>query len=600
MRFPLLLCLLLSCFPLSACDPHAHPPPVNTPDSGVDPADLVPVLFDVEPTSDGQSVTVGTALPKPLAVRVVNRHDKPLAGVEVRWALAEGTGTLGGTASTTDSEGRATVSLTLGTVAGVRRVKATVSGLQDVLSLTARGLPGPVARVSVTAPGPTLEVERTRKLAVALADAYENAITGQAVTWASSDEAVAVVGSDGTARGVKKGSVRLSATSGGVTGHVDLEVVWPANATEFTSVAAAGNFHACATLRSGGAWCWGADSDGALGNGTDATVRKTPSLVTMPEGVKFTKGVAGGDSACALSDTGAAWCWGWNGYGQLGDDSTDTREVPVAVLMPQGVSFSSLGLSKTHACGLTAGGAAWCWGLNFAGGLGDGTLDNSARPVAVRLPAGVTGFSALSPGGAYTCAVSTDGDVYCWGYNSAGQLGDGTEESREAPVKVSTPSGVLFDTVHAAYDYACAVSREGALYCWGNNESGQLGDGSTTSRLAPVKVSAPEGVLFAAVSGELERTCALTKTGGELYCWGSNPSGQLGNATQVASLVPVKARLPAGVQVATVSSGPKVTCAATTAGEAFCWGENLNGLLGNGSNVAFSSTPVKVTEPVVP
>jgi alpha-tubulin suppressor-like RCC1 family protein len=600
MRFPLLLCLLVSSFLLGACDPHAHPPPGNTPDAGPDPADLVPALFDVESTSDGQAVTVGTALPKPLVVRVVNRHNKPLAGVEVRWALVEGTGTLGGTASTTDVEGRARMTLTLGTVAGVRRVRATVSGLQEVLSLSARGLPGAVARVTVTSPDSKVEVDRTLKLTVALADAHGNAIANQAVTWESSDERIAGVGSDGTVLGVRTGTVRLTATSGGVRGHVDLEVVWPTNATVFTSVSAAGNMHACATLLSGGVWCWGEDSDGALGNGADTTVKKTPSRVTMPEGVKFTKVTTGGDSSCALSEEGAAWCWGRNNYGQLGDDTTTERDVPVAVRMPEGVGFTTLGLSKTHACGLTAGGAAWCWGFNFFGNLGDGTLDNSATPVSVRLPAGVTGFRAISPGGAYTCGVSTDGDVYCWGFNSVGQLGDGTEDSRETPAKVSTPAGVLFDTVHAAYDHACAVSRGGELYCWGNNESGQLGDGTTTSRQAPVKVSASGGMTFAAVSGEVDRTCALTKTGGELYCWGQNPSGQLGNGTQVDASKPVKVLLPAGVGVTTMSSGPMVTCATTTAGEAFCWGENLNGLLGNGSAVLLAKTPVKVTEPVVP
>ncbi len=595
MRLPLYLCLLFPFLLLSACEPHEPLP--ESPDAGVNPADLVPTLLDVELDSDGQSSTVGTALAQPLAVRVVNRKEQPLAGVEVKWELAEGTGTLDATATSTDTEGRARVALTLGTEAGVRRVKATVAGLEPAV-LTARGLPGPVAQVVVTTQASTLEVERTLKLEVALADAHGNTVSGQAVTWASSDEGTAVVDVDGTVRGVATGPVRLTATSGGVSGHVDLEVVWPTNAVVFTSVAA-GHRHACATLRSGGAWCWGADNNGALGNGaTDTTVKKTPSPVSGPEGVRFTRVKARGDGACALAEDGAAWCWGRNNYGQLGDGTTTTRHEPVAVRMPEGVRFDMLTLSRTHACGLTADGEGWCWGRNVDGGLGDGTTTNSSVPVRVSTPEGVTGLRALSSGSAFTCGVSAEGEVYCWGTNGVGQLGDGTTTSHPTPEKVSTPVGVHFDAVHAANDYACAASREGELYCWGKNTGGQLGDGTTTNASVPVKVSTPEGVGFAALAGDIDRTCALTKTEGEVYCWGKNPSGQLGDGTQADAAVPVKALLPAGVRAASLSAGTLVTCATTTAGEAFCWGENLNGLLGNGSDALNATTPMKVTEPV--
>lgn len=588
MRLFLLPCLLALSCALSACDPHASPP--------VDPADLMPALLESEPDSDGQSAPVGRALVKPLEVRLVNRKNQPLGNVEVRWALTEGSATLGQEASTTDAEGRARVTLTLGTAAGLRRVRATVAGL-DPVTLTARGLPGPVARVVVTAPAPTLEEERTLKLQVALADAHDNPITGRAVTWASADESVAVVDGDGTVRGVKPGQVRLTATSEGVGGHVDLSVVRSTNAISFTGVAV-GDKHACATMASGEAHCWGADNRGALGNGADTAVKRTPSPVSGLQGVLFTRVVAKGDNGCLLAEDGAVWCWGPNDSGQLGNGTTTASDVPVRVTAAEGVAFRELTQSSTHVCGLTAEGEAWCWGYNLDGNLGDGTTENRSTPVRVLRPTGVTGWSSVSPGGGFTCGVSLEGDGYCWGWGGDGQLGDGTDGAREKPeVKVALPEGVRLASVHAAYDYVCAVSSEGQLYCWGRNDKGQLGDGTLQSRLSPVKVAAPEGVSFASASGESERMCALTKEGGEVWCWGSNPRGQLGNKTQVDSRVPVKAQLPAGVRAASVSVGALATCATTTAGEAFCWGENLNGLLGNGSEVLLSTVPVKVTEP---
>ncbi len=293
---------------------------------------------------------------------------------------------------------------------------------------------------------------------------------------------------------------------------------------------------------------------------------------------------------CGLTSPGAACCWGDNRSGQFGDGSTTSSAVPVAV--SGGLSFSALVTGGAHTCGLIGGGAAYCWGDNSAGELGTGSTTGSTTPVAV---SGGLGFGALVTGSdAHTCGLIGGGAAYCWGDNSAGQLGTGsTAFISTTPAAVA--GGLAFNALAAGGgSVECGVTNTGAAYCWGENLAGQLGDGSTTNSLIPVAVSG--GLSFSALtagvtnSSVIGHTCGLT-TAGAAYCWGDNDWGQLGDGSTTGSAVPVA--VSGGLSFISLVAGSFHTCGVSSAGAAYCWGDNSSGQLGRGT-FDYSTVPVAV------
>jgi hypothetical protein len=237
--------------------------------------------------------------------------------------------------------------------------------------------------------------------------------------------------------------------------------------------------------------------------------------------------------SCGLTTAGTAFCWGDNLNGQLGNGSNTDSNVPVVVSGNQ--TFASVSAGWLHSCGVTTAGAAYCWGQNFAGQLGNGTFNSSNVPVAV---SGNHTFTFLSAGGAHNCGVTTTG-AYCWGWNFDGQLGDGTNSDRNVPVAVS--GSHTFASVTAGYQDSCGVTGTGMAYCWGDNDYGQLGNGTSGQSNVPVAVSGSH--VFALVSAGYRHSCGLT-TAGAGYCWGWNLDGQLGNGMNTDTNVPVTVRYP--------------------------------------------------------
>jgi alpha-tubulin suppressor-like RCC1 family protein len=297
---------------------------------------------------------------------------------------------------------------------------------------------------------------------------------------------------------------------------------------------------------------------------------------------------SGNSHTCALTSAGSIKCWGNNSFGQLGNGSRTSSTVPVDVIGLGGDAVA-LSVGTGHACALNRAGGVQCWGYNFAGGLGNGSFTDSDMPVGVTgLDAGVISVSA---GGAFTCALTSAGSVKCWGPNGFGQLGNGSTADSAVPVDVTgLGSGVV--AVSAGIFQTCAITSAGGLKCWGNNQYGGLGDGSTTNSTVPVDVTGLSSGVVAVDIGQYH-SCAITSTG-SAKCWGINGSGGLGNGNQTSSTVPVDATGLSGGVVA-LSIGDFYTCARYSAGGIKCVGSGQFGQLGSDTSPdTFSLVPLTV------
>ncbi len=376
-------------------------------------------------------------------------------------------------------------------------------------------------------------------------------------------------------------------------------------------------------------YCWGNNHQGELGIGS-FTSQNTPTAVLMggssaiPVGTLFSQisvAVAGdyyGDSSvCAISSSNQVYCWGYNGYGELGNGTTTTSNVAVAVIagqIPTGVKLTKVSNAGDHVCGVGTDGKAYCWGRNTSGQLGNGSTTSSSSPVLVlqgQIPSGIT-IRDIGAGVRGTCAIASNGKAYCWGnyYSSS---------SSNTPVLLNggaLPSNYQTIAISLAHDdvgqAACLIADTGSMYCWGSNGSGQLGNGSTTSSSSPVLVSQGQvtlGAKWLSVSQGGNSTCGMTDQG-LVYCWGNNYYGQLGlgNTTTVntpqAIAVGGSSQIPSGTKLIAISGGydddggaNAMFCGMSDLGNVYCWGSNTYGQLGYGVTGGTSSYAKAVAMP---
>lgn len=348
-----------------------------------------------------------------------------------------------------------------------------------------------------------------------------------------------------------------------------------------TILISAGGNHTCALSADGGVSCWGSNEKGQLGDGTWLD-RPTPVAVSSL-GKDIIAVTAGHQHACALSSKGIVSCWGSNEKGQLGDGTWMDRPTPVAVSgLPDNIIAIAAG--GEHTCALNAGGAVKCWGANESGQLGNDARDNRFTPVSVSGLA--NGVTAIVAGNAHTCALVGNGAVKCWGANNSGQLGNKSKKDSQVPVNVSG-LGDGIAAIAAGGEYSCALTDGGGVQCWGWNGN----EIENHVAVKPENIKGLEkGVASLAAGGE--HTCALTENH-RVACWGSNYVGQLGNEAMQGSSVPVSVN-GLGSDIVAIAAGSFHTCVLSESVGVECWGQNYQGELGGG-DLTRSATPVRVT-----
>lgn len=361
-----------------------------------------------------------------------------------------------------------------------------------------------------------------------------------------------------------------------------------ASAAPVVSSITAGSRHTCVVTSTGKAMCWGQNVTGQLGNGTTTNSLTPVEVSGLSSGV--TTAGAGEQHTCAVTTGGGVKCWGNNSNGRLGNGSTTFSSTPVDVAgLSSGVTAIAVGSS--HACALTSRGGVKCWGDNsggYGGMLGDGSTTDRTTPVdVVGLTSGVT---AIAAGNGHTCAVMTGGTVKCWGNNEFGPLGNGSTTSSTIPVDVVGLTGGV-TAIGTGDGDTCALTTGGGIKCWGENIGGQLGNGSTSGISGVVDVVGLASGVTAIAVGSFH-TCALTGAGG-VKCWGWNDYGQVGNGSMTYQIYSPVAVSGLASGVSTIAAGFRHTCAALNGGGVKCWGAGTVGQLGNGSTTN-SSTPVDV------
>ena len=337
----------------------------------------------------------------------------------------------------------------------------------------------------------------------------------------------------------------------------------PTGGAAFASIDA-GYFYTCGLARDGAAYCWGDNRYGQLGDGTLAP-RATPTAVAG--GLAFTSVSAGVFQTCGVATDRRAYCWG-GAYG-----STPAR-------VDGGDGFVAITVGFQHTCALTAAGAAHCWGDNWLGALGTGDLLPRSAPAPV---AGGLAFTSLSAGWDFTCAVATDGAGYCWGRSDV--LGstagaaceysdyDGVIACHPAPSRIE--GGHTFSQIGTGERFACALTRAGSALCWGRYPADAQSD-------TPVAI--PGGLSFTSLGVDASRACGVA-AGGSVVCWGWLPiQDSFSNAPRAVE---------GGTTFSAVSVGWYHSCGVASSGVGYCWGKNDIGELGDGSSVS-SASPVKV------
>ncbi|MEO8294329.1 MAG: hypothetical protein ABI613_02360, partial [Gemmatimonadota bacterium] len=290
-----------------------------------------------------------------------------------------------------------------------------------------------------------------------------------------------------------------------------------------------GDDHACLLLQNGAAHCWGWGGQGQLGPG-DTLDYNIPTKVIG--GIRFKSISAGSAHTCGLTSNGTAYCWGGNAVGALGDGNQVFRsKVPVPVV--GGLHFRSISAGTGYTCAVTTSNAGYCWGSGTNGELGNGVEEDQFEPFPV---SGGLKFTEIITSLFHTCGITTAGAVYCWGDNQWGELGIGSIDNGTTPQQVT--GNRTFKSIGLGDFFTCGLTQQGKPFCWGSNVSFELGNGSTGVRYATEPTSVYGNLTFSSLAVGSVHACGLSAKGA-LFCWGANTYGKLGNGSEAATVVPV-------------------------------------------------------------
>lgn len=345
----------------------------------------------------------------------------------------------------------------------------------------------------------------------------------------------------------------------------------PQSVTVTASALEAGAAHTCAVRYAVQTVCWGYNEFGQGGTGSSALTIGVGEVLGADGPFAI---ASGGVHSCAVLPDRTVSCWGDNIAGQLGDGTKDQSSSPKTV--PGLTNVTALALGAAHSCALVETGNVFCWGANNSGQLGDGSssLDRTTPGVV----AGLSDAVRITAGDYHTCALRATGTVVCWGFNQKGAIGDGTTDPRRTPTPVSGLTGVR--AITGGGYHTCALLDTGTASCWGFNDSGQLGDGSNDDQLVPVAVSGLTRATTIVAGGF--HTCALL-TDLTMSCWGSNNTGQQGSGPIANRNVP--GAVPGLGSITSITAGSYHTCAMESIGAVWCWGSNAASQLGDGSTI---------------
>jgi len=364
---------------------------------------------------------------------------------------------------------------------------------------------------------------------------------------------------------------------------VTVDVARPA-ARLATDRVALGDEHTCVIKDDGTVWCFGGNNYLQLGNSSYLSSDSTTpvQIAGFGAGRMAVKIAAGERHTCALLDNSTVWCWGGNGNLELGSGS-GSQANPVQVPLGSGITASDVFAGGRVSCALTSDNRLTCWGQNHKGQIGDGTtqVNGGVAPTAVsNIP---TSFvpAHVDPGGRHVCAAATAGAVWCWGDDDRNQLGTAADGAIavNVPGPVDTVTGAR--SVATGLEYSCAVGTDNSVACWGRNNLGQLGRGSLTPVTSAAPVTVTVGAPVAKVAAGKAFACALT-TAGAVWCWGDNTAGQVGDANAASPRTSAVQVSGLGGTAVDVVAGGSHACAVLSTGDVRCWGDNSFGQLGMG------------------
>lgn len=554
-------------------------------------------------SGNNQSGSVGKSLTDPLVVKVADATGAAVAGVTVGFSVASGGGTVGAATAVSAADGSAKTTWTAGSAPGPQAVIASAIGwsapsVTFSAAIKVDTIPAaefdtiPAAMVAINFPAPAVAQGTTVALRASVLSASGSPLR-KPVAWLSSNPGIVSVAADGTLTGVSVGSATVTAT---VEGKFASSLV---NVVSF-AVIAPGSDNTCAITTDGRLYCAGA--------------RYGPQAEPVSNTLRFTTVSMGGDVAptthsfaCAVSTTGAGYCWGNNTAGELGNTEVAvTRATPFPIA--GAISFQSISAGMDFACGLAVNGDAYCWGKGDLGQLGEGGQLSSLLPVRV---ASDQKFVQVQAAKYHVCGLTAGSEIYCWGRNELGSVGSGsTGTFQSAPVRVT--GGLKFKAFTAHGGVTCGLTLEGKAYCWGNNTVLTLGATTTETcygqkpcSSVPLAVSGDRA--YVSIAASENGVCGVAADF-QTYCWGLNqqsqfgvPADAFGCAIQgsLAGCTAVPFPTVRGFRI--LFAGARNYCGLDVRGVGFCWGANDTNQLGHVTTLESSSAPLQFTiDPLAP